>query len=167
MAMRLVSSVTVGAGGAASIKYTGIAATGKDLLLVVSGRLDSGGLFQAIGTQFNNDTGSNYTQRRLSGDGTTSSSSNQVLTTGIYQTSFNGSTSTASTFTSFQMYIPNYTSTTNKSISIDNVTENNATESYQQVQAASYATSSAISSIKVFGTSNWLQYTTASLYIIS
>ncbi len=137
------------------------------MLLVVSARINSGGPFVSIGTQFNNDSGSNYTQRRLSGDGSVATSSVQTSTTGIYQTSFNGSTGTSNTFGSCSFYISNYASATNKSISIDNVTENNATESYQQIQAATYVTSSGITSIKLLSGSSFLQYSTASLYTIT
>ena len=71
MAMTLVSTTTVPSGGAASIEFTGIAGTGKDLLLLLSAR----GADSELRLTFNSDTGANYTHRRLQGNGSTVSSS--------------------------------------------------------------------------------------------
>jgi len=40
--MDLVTTVTVGAGGAAAIEFTGIAGTGKDIVIVLSSRSTGG-----------------------------------------------------------------------------------------------------------------------------
>ena len=45
------------------------------------------------------------------------------------------------------MYIPNYTGSTNKSISVDSVTENNATNNLMNIQAGLWSNTAAITSI--------------------
>ena len=76
-----------------------------------------------------------------------------------------GSTATASVFGNAEMYIPNYTSANYKSIICDAVTENNATESYQDLYANLWRNTAAITSISFFpGGSLFTQYSTFSLY---
>jgi hypothetical protein len=76
-----------------------------------------------------------------------------------------GTTATANTFASTEIYIPNYTSTTSKSVSIDGVTENNATTSYQTFTAGLSTLSTAITSVSFgLGAGNFVQYSTFSLY---
>jgi len=78
------------------------------------------------------------------------------------------STDTASTFSSFEIYIPNAFGTTQKSISTDNVTENNGTTAYATMLATLVNLTSAITSLKLEPSANsFAQYTTASLYGIS
>ena len=165
MAMTLVSTVTVGSGGAASIEFTGIPATGKDLLVLISTRSTSTN--RVMNFRLNNDTGSNYDTMRLIGQGSSASSSSFNATSFVWFSS--DSTDTTSTFDNVQMYLSNYTSSAAKSISLDSVSENNNTTAHQQLQAIKYSGTSAITSIQVYaGSSNALaQHSTASLYIIS
>jgi len=165
MTMTLVSTVTVGSGGAASIEFTSIPQTGTDLILVFSGRADS----SATGgweLQFNNNTGSVYSQRRLLGTGSAASSETKADT--AFQIYVNASTYTANTFGSGQAYIPNYTGSTNKSVSMEYLNENNATEARAVIDAGLFSSTSAITSIKLFKPGvNFVQYSTASLYTIT
>lgn len=165
-AKELIQTITVGAGGAASIEFTGIPATGTDLLILFSSRM-SAGTFELL--QFNADTSSsNYFYTNLLGDGSAASSGQGSPTNGIY---FYGekSTYTSSSFDSSSIYIPNYTASTAKSISIDNVTENNATGSLQNIVAGKWSGTAAISSIKItaYSVNTFTQYSTASLYKIT
>ena len=79
----------------------------------------------------------------------------------------NDATTTSNTFASSEVYIPNYTSTTSKSISTDNVTETNGTTILANLIAARYATSSAITQMQIvlpyYGAS-FVQYSTFYLY---
>jgi len=158
MTMTLVSTATVGAGGAASIEWTGIPATGTDLLIVTS--LRSTG--NSVARLTFNATGTTYTERILQGDGGTASS--------FTETNFAGhivpSTHTASTFGNSTIYIPNYAGSTAKSFSIDSVSENNATTAYQNLIAGSWNGTGSITSISITA-SNLAQYSTASLYTIT
>jgi hypothetical protein len=80
-----------------------------------------------------------------------------------------GNAPTANTFGSASLTISNYTSSQNKSISSDSVSENNGTVGYQQIAAMSFTSSSAITSLTVvsYSTNNLLEYSTASLYKIT
>ena len=163
MAYELIETIEVGAGGAASIEFTSIPQDGVDLLLVFSGRDTS--TTENAKITLNNDAGSNYPTVTLDGNGSTASSS---AVTGTRLRGLQGQSSyTSNTFGSVSIYISNYTSTTNKSISADEVNENNATTAYQRLAAYSYSTSSAITSIQIASfTANLAQYTTASVYKI-
>jgi hypothetical protein len=81
-------------------------------------------------------------------------------------------TNTASTFSSHEIYVPNYASTTltAKSYSVDSVTENNATTAYANLIAGLITTgASGISSITFTqsGAGNFVQHSTFSLYGVS
>jgi hypothetical protein len=165
MAMTLVSTVTVGSGGAASIEFTGIAGTGKDLLLKVGSRAVSTN--STFMVRLNGDSGSNYAEIELQGSGSAASSSSVATGTSL-TASQSRSSDTASTFGSTELYIANYTSTTNKSISQDGLGENNGTTAFMRMFAQRYSTSSAISSIALtVSGSSFAEHSTASLYIIS
>ena len=166
MAMTLVSTTTVGSGGAASIEFTNIPQTGKDLLVKLSLR----GTSQAnIFVRVNNDSGSNYSRRQLQGSGASVSTTDSTGAT-YWNTGFQSKdTDTANTFGSMELYLSNYTSSANKSGSVDSVNENNATTAYQHILALSWGQTTAISSIQIynFDTSTFVQHSTASLYIVS
>ena len=157
----LISSVTVGAGGASSIDFTSIPATYTDLLVRSSLRTTTGG-FDAIAIKLNNSSAS-FTERELSGNGAGASSSSA---SNNYAGVINGSTSTASTFSNTDTYIPNYAGSTNKSLSTDSVTENNATTSYARFEANLWSNTSAINQVTLTcaGGSNFAQHSTAYLY---
>ena len=168
MTMTLVSTVTVGAGGAASIDFTSIPQTGTDLLVVLSTKTTEAAATDGLHARFNNDsTGTNYSVRRLIGSGSAASSTSQTAGYANIGNSNGNSAYTGSTFANTALYIANYTSSSNKSLSADSVTENNATSAKQQLTAGLYLSSSGITSIKFitdFGTFD--QYSTASLYTI-
>jgi hypothetical protein len=74
---------------------------------------------------------------------------------------------TASTFSSAEMYIPNYSSTTaNKSVSVDGTQENNSTTNGQNLAAGLWASNSAITTITVTpdGGGNFVAGSSMSLY---
>jgi hypothetical protein len=160
----LISSVTVGSGGAANMEFTSIAATYTDLVVKITGRSDSSDT--SIELSFNNNT-SNRTTRYLFGNGSTAASSNN--TNMFITSSIVPSTSTASTFSNAELYIPNYAGSNNKSSSVDGVSENNATASNMALTANLWSDSAAITSIKLTpaGGGNFVQYSTAYLYGIS
>ena len=160
---QLISSVTVGSGGAATMTFSSIPATYTDLLLKISSRNTSGGADNHR-ISFNGNTTS-YSFRSLEGNGSTASSINaSTRIIGV----INGSSSTASTFSNNEIYIPNYTSSNFKSFSADAVSENNATTAYAQLWANLWSNTAAITSIDIdANTLTFAQYTTAYLYGIS
>ena len=72
---------------------------------------------------------------------------------------------TANTFGSSSIYISNYTSSSNKSISTDSVTENNSAFAAQQIVSSLWANSSAITSLEfTLSGDNFVTGTVMSLY---
>ena len=160
-----IASVTVGAGGASNITFSSLPTSYDDLIIKVSARRDSSAGSGAMSLEFNGST-SNLSSRSVSGNGSTAQSDTLTFLRGG---SVGNSTDTANTFTSSDIYIPNYRGNTNKSVSVDDVTENNATAAFQNLIAGLWSNTAAITSIKLFPTSaaNFTQYTTAVLYGVS
>ena len=165
--MELIQSVTVGSGGAASIDFTSIPATYTDLAIYVSIRSTRAANQDPLRMQFNSTT-TGYSYRQLYGGAAggsivTGSDSGSVAFAGLLPAANN----TASTFSSQWIYVPNYTSSSNKSYSIDSVSENNASTYFQlDLIAQLWSNSAAISSIKLLSenAANFAQYSTAYLY---
>ena len=163
----LIASSTVGSGGAATIDFTSIPATFTDLCLVISARNSAGIVGSYI--KFNSST-SGYSSIGLEGTGSGGgdSFSNSGGTDKAYVGVVNWSSSTSNTFTSYQIYIPSYTSSNYKSFSVDQVTENNATLSWATLVADLWSNTSAIDAISFFPASGTIQqHSTAYLYGIS
>jgi len=134
------------------------------LVLLVSGRLDSGS--STLDFTLNNDSTSTYGRVFLSGNGSSVSTNAGTGTDGAFR--INSSSTTANTFGNVKMYISNYTSTNDISISIDSVSENNATAADQEIRAHNYQGGLAITSIELFKPSaNLVEHSTASLYKIT
>jgi hypothetical protein len=166
------SAVTVGVGGAAFIEFTSIPAIYTDLLICTSLRSTRTPSTDGahISLTINGSSSSIYNFKHLRGNGSAASSYGESNTTSMNLYSQADSASdTGGTFSSNLIYIPNYRGSANKSISIDSVYENNATAAGQHLVAGLWASSAAITSIKLaegFG-NNWVQYSTAYLYGIS
>jgi hypothetical protein len=161
-----IETVTVGSGGAASIEFTNIPQTYTDLMILYSSR-SAGNVTGSWSCKWSfNGATTSYTTRGLFGDGSAASSSTTSDTYGGYH---NNSTSTASTFGNGSIYIPNYTSSNNKSYSIDAVAENNATAGYASLLAGLRSNTAAITSVKLedYNGNNLAQYSSATLYGIS
>ena len=164
-----IASVTVGSGGATEIDFQNIPQNFTDLVVKMSTRdtiTGTGNTWQAFDIYFNNLT-TNRSQRFLFGTG--SSSGSGTGATEIYGQAVEGG-ATANTFANGEIYIPNYTASTNKSISIDQVTENNGTAALVYLTAGLWSSTAAINRITLdannYGTS-FAQYSTATLYGIS
>jgi hypothetical protein len=162
-----IATVTVGSGGAANIEFTSIPGTYTDLIVKLSGRTNRAGDTNAdIGITFNGNT-SNYSLKDLYGNGSAAGSrSNPVATSSIADIFATAADSTSNTFSNFEMYIPNYLSSTNKSVSIDTTNETNATGNWSLLVAGLWSNTSAITSIKLtpLNSDSFVQYSTATLY---
>lgn len=150
-----------------SVALNNIPQTGyTDLKIVCSTRTDYAG-FLDLNMFLNGNASSGYSWRRLNGDGGSATSTNST-SAGVIPSPTLGTTATANTFASTEIYIPNYTSTTSKSVSIDGVTENNATTSYQSFTAGLSTLSTAITSVNFgLGAGNFVAGSTFSLYGIA
>jgi hypothetical protein len=139
---QLISSVTVGSGGAASMGFTSIPATYTDLVVKVSARDDRALTVDGVLISFNGST-SNFTNKYLDGDGASTSSGTLARLTANAP----GATATGSVFGNGEIYIPNYASSNYKSFSGDSVTENNATAALAGLFANLWSDTAAITSI--------------------
>jgi len=164
LAFTKIASVTVGAGGAATISFTSIPQTYTDLCMKLSIR----GLGSATNESYYinvNGTGFTGTRRALFGTGTTAGSENAANIRWDY---FSDAGATANSFGSGELYIPNYTGSTNKSISLEGVAEGNVAGMFRAMTAALWSNSAAITSLTLEGLNgNIAQYSTAVLYGIS
>lgn len=157
-----IASVTVGSGGAATIDFTSIPSTYTDLQLVFTARnTAASNAFTQL--TFNGNT-SSYSYRGLYGNGSAASSFSASAAY-IYVGDMDLSTYTANTFSSESIYVPNYAGSSNKSVSIDSVNENNATAAAAYLVAGLWSNSAAINRITLTpGGGNYAQYSTATLY---
>jgi len=162
--MELITSVTVGSGGAASVTLpaTGtIPQTYTDLYLVISARTNRSNVADGFLIKPNNTT---PTVKYITGDGSTAYSGTNY--SGIAP----AANATASTFGSCSAYFPNYANTSNyKSFSVDDVSENNATAAYATLSANLYSSNSAITTIVVesINAASFVEGSTFYLYGIS
>lgn len=171
--MKLIETKTVGAGGVAFVTFSAIPQTYTDLKLYVSSRDNRAGqpnddISIQVGYNGSINTGSIYTYYRGYGTGSGVGSDNNsgtALNVGFST----GATATASVFGNNSIYIGNYTSSNNKTVSCDGVSENNATTSWTVLNAGQIATSNPITDIKLFGADAtlWSEHTTFYLYGIS
>ena len=161
-----IASITVGSGGAASMSFSSIPSTYTDLVIKGSVRGTTSATEVDLNIQVGNgsvDTGSNYSTRELYGTGS-SVGSNGFTTTNVHPP-VNADSATANTFGNFELYIPNYTSSNQKSMSVDVVTENNATTAAARIAAYLWTGTSAINIITLTaGSGSLKQYSTATLY---
>jgi hypothetical protein len=155
-----IQSIIVGSGGAATINFTSIPQIYEDLKLLVSSRASST-TTQFFTIQFNGNA-VGYSCRFINGDGASASSSSDSIIFGR----LNRGSYTASVFANTEIYIPNYTSSSNKSTSMDGVNENNAATAITGFSAGLWSNTAAITSILLTPGSgeSFVEYSTATLY---
>lgn len=163
----LIASSTVGSGGTSTITFSSIPNTYTDLCLKLSIRSSSANDRRIIFFKFNSVT-SGYNDKSIRAfNGGVASQTDNGGNTSFAVWDMPAANATSNTFSSVELYIPNYAKSTNKSISTDGVGENNGTSgAIIGITAASSTITSAISQIDIFGdgTGNIVQYSTAYLY---
>jgi len=160
----LISSVTVGSGGAASMSFTSIPSTYTDLLVEWSGRTTQSAISTNAEISFNGST-ANFTGKYLEGSGSGSGASGSYPRfVGVDA----GSNATSNTFSNNMVYVPNYAGSNNKSFSADSAQENNIAQAQLTLNAGLWSQTAAITSITITPASgSYVQYSTAYLYGIS
>lgn len=159
--MKVLSTVTVGAGGAATISFTDIPQTYTDLVIKLSSRAAS--------------ATNNYKLTVNDGDGTSISLyGGSGIQSSFTATSLTGLTITsgftANYYSNGEWYIPNYASNTNsKSLQADEVQENNSASSgstYMYLTSGVVANIAPITKLTLTpnGGISFAQHTTATLY---
>jgi len=166
--MTLIGSpITVGSGGASNLTFTSIPATYTDLILKFSLRYGDYSSWNYAYIQLNSTAGAIKT---ISGNGSGSSAGSSNITTNLRIDFVPGTGQTSNTFSNAELYIPNYTTSNAKSVSLDYVSESNATTAYSELGAGLFSTvTSAVTSISLLvdGSWNFAQYSTAYLYGVS
>jgi hypothetical protein len=164
MALQLIKIETIEvASPVASITFSNIPQGYTDLKVVISSRvIDSGGPFGSNG--YLNSYGTSYTSRQLIGDGTNAFS--QSYSFGVFLFGYTpGASETTNTFNNTELYFSDYTSSKHKTISVDNVSENNATTGYSGIITNLYPSTSPITSMVLAPSSGSLAAgTTYTLY---
>jgi hypothetical protein len=149
-------ATTTASGSVSSITFSSISGSYTDLILVIQATVASGGHNQLL--RFNSDTGSNYSVTRLTGNGTTASSSRlsnqsniQIDTEGYLN----------QTIANRVISIQNYSNTTTNKTLIGR--DNNASTGTGTFVGL-WRSTAAITSIEVYAGSNYSSSSTFTLY---
>ena len=136
---------TVLTGTQATITFSSIPSTYTDLLILVSCRSDrAASLVDTITWNFNSST-TNFSNTRLEGTGASAGSTFNTTNSSLLRVP--ATSVTSNTFNNAEIYIPNYTGSTNKPISTSFAYENNATTAYVGANAGLWSNTAAITSI--------------------
>jgi len=169
--MTLIASNTVGSGGASSIDFTSIPSTYTDLIIKVSARTTRSLFYDNLTMTFNNISSGYQTLRLTDNQSSGTSSDNLTGLSYFYVGEIDGGNATSNTFSNIEIYVPNYTSNNLKSVSDDNVMENNSSQVYIGLHAHlwNYSGNPAINRITFASDSgsSFVQYSTFTLYGIS
>jgi hypothetical protein len=146
---------------ASSVTFNNIPQSGyTDLKIVHSSRSTNGNFWANLAL---NGSTSSFTRLYIQGEGTGLGTGSAAQTDTFVIS--NGSGTTANIFSNGEIYIPNYTSSSYKSISQDMTTEDNGTVAYSRLQATLWSNTAAINSISfTTGSGAFAQYSTFSLY---
>jgi len=145
----LIASNTLSS-SAASVTFSSIPNTYTDLVVRCSVRSDYASTGDNITLTFNSNSSSIYSNTIVFGNGSSGvSQRNSAGNPGYVAYVVDGDVSTASTFGSVEIYLPSYTSSTNKPFSSFGARENNATAAVVAANAGLFASTSAISSIQI------------------
>jgi hypothetical protein len=168
-AITLVSTVQVGVGGASTIEFNTIPQTGKHLMLTVSGRsTTSPGNTFALRMRFNDST-SGYVLRYLEGSGSGGVNNGTYALTSIGDMYvIPGDGNTGDVFGTATIHVPNYTLSQKKQVAIEGAIEAQNTSTAIGQYSGNWNNTSAITKVTLFlDSGNFLQNTSASLYVIS
>lgn len=158
-----LAEITVGSGNTSHLTFANIPQTYTDLHVRFSIRATAA--FDYGYTSFNNST-TNFSGVRIYADTSSSTVGYQGRTDGYIYPSISGSNTTANTFSTLDLYIPNYRSSNAKSVSSEGSYENNGYNG-MVIASVAWANSAPITMVSFYppgGTDRFAQYTTASLY---
>lgn len=156
----LISSQTL-SGSAPSVTFSSIPGTYTDLALLVSARADSTTTARDI-TIVPNGASSGMSDKVLYGNAASASSYSDAA---MYAGSVPDASATANTFGNIFIYIPNYAGLNQKSLSVDSITENNATTAVAQLIAGLWTGTSPITSLVLTPTASKNFVTNSSFYL--
>jgi hypothetical protein len=163
IAMQPIYTQTVGSGGIGELVFNNIPQSFTDLKIVVSARIANSATANTLYIGFNGAY-SVTTSRYLAGDGSAATSS--ISGNGLIG-DVSANSTTANTFGTIDVYIPNYTGSNFKQYISDSVAENNAASALSELWAGLWRSTAAITSLRFSASANMMQYSTISIYGIT
>ena len=163
----LIASNTVGSGGTSAITFSSIPSSYTDLAikLTARGTDNSANGWNQGGLTFNSSA-TGYSSTMVVGRGDLAAAAfTGGSTTLDYAFYISNSVTTANTFASTDIYIPNYAGSNYKSVSSDFAEENNSTRALLGFCSGLWSDTAAITSLTLTpSTGTLVQYSTAYLY---
>ena len=164
-AFESIATVTVGSGGAANVEFTSIGTDWTHLQIRAIGRATRAGSTDSVKLQFNNDTGANYDQHWLYGDGSSALAAATNNAGFAYPVITTAATDLSNTFCAMVVDILDYKNT-NKYTTVRALSGYDVNGGgYVFLASGLWRNTAAITSIKFSpGSSNWAQYSHFALY---
>ncbi len=161
---------TVLTGTSSSIVFDSIVGTYTDLVLLCSIREnDGGGGRDAFRVFFNTDTTSSTTGSNTQLFGYSSAAYTGRTANSYFSNTYDavGSAATSNTFSSVELYIPNYAASTNKAFSVTGVSENNsATIALTGTNAMLWSNTAVITKITITPTAGITNFASGSSFYL-
>lgn len=158
--MKLIAKNVLGS-AAASIEFTSIPGTYTDLMIVASFRSARATELDDVYMRLNG-VATDRTRRSLYGTGSSAASESASQ---AYVATVNAANSTSNTFTSVEIYLPNYAGSTNKSISATSAQEANSSTAYIFLTAGLWSQTAAITSVEFYSNNSQNLATGSSVYL--
>jgi hypothetical protein len=159
--LTLIEAKTVGAGGVASVSFNSIPATYTDLQIVMSVRGSAGDAFRGMYFTINSSA-SDFAGVYLQGGGSGNAAAGSLAR---YLGAVTCAGATANSFSSVQLYIPNYRLALLKTMTADLISESNSTQSFQEMTTNRWSVTSPITDITfAIDSGNIVQNSTFYLY---
>jgi len=158
-----ISTVTVGSGGSSTIQFSNIPQNYTDLKLIVSARMNYGSGINYSTFTVNSDSPSSLTYFKnvvTEGSATVSTYSQSSYGTGG-EVTIGPAPGTSPIFNSFEIYMPNYSGATYKPYTVDLVNSNTL---WFWMSGNMYYNTAPITSLKLYNSYNFSQYSSATLY---
>ena len=162
-----IATTTVGAGGASSITFSSIPSGYKHLQVRIIARDDRATTGDYAALQFNNDTGANYAEHSLYGNGTSASAAATASGTYMGINRFAGGSAGANTFGVSIIDILDYANTNKYKTTRNLGGYDNNGDGRVGIDSGLWMNTNAITSIKLSaqaGSSNFTQYSSFALY---
>jgi predicted heme/steroid binding protein len=158
----LIASNTSYAGGT-TLTFSSIPSTFTDICLVMSPR-GNGFNGTELYLTFNGNTSSYSGKYMWKDGGTTSITSGNNNTSNSLIGIIPGTQAGSNVYGSVQVYVPNYASSSNKSFGVESASERNGDAQWLFLGAGLWSNSSAITSVTITASANYLGDSTAYLY---
>jgi len=159
-----IATVTVGSGGSSSVSFSSIPSTFKHLQIRAIARASGPYTYDQTNMTFNSDNGSNYSWHQVNGNGSGTTSNGGSSTTFMRIADETAANNNANCFGGMVIDILDYADT-NKNKTARSLWgyEDNSTGTVG-LRSGNWRSTSAVSSITLVCSNDWLQYSTFALY---